>query len=137
MTFVIEEIAYRPGGVVLMALRGIRGATTVNRNREEDILDATRELLENMVTANAIIPEAVAAVLFSATPDLNQTFPARAARLMGWHAVPLFGMQELAVSGAPPRCIRVLVLVNTGQEQKDIKHVYLRESRSLREDLAL
>ena len=118
-----------------MALRGIRGATTVAHNREEAILEATAELLQAMVTANAIIPEAIAAVFFSATPDLNAAFPARAARLMGWHAVPLFGQQELAVPGAPPRCIRVLILVNTEQKQAAVKHVYLRETFTLREDL--
>lgn len=118
-----------------MRVRGIRGATTVKQNREDAVLRATRELLEAMVTANDIIPEMIAAVFFSATPDLNCTFPARAARLMGWHAVPLMGLQELAVPGSPSCCVRVLILVNTKKEQAAIKHVYLRKSRSLREDL--
>lgn len=118
-----------------MTVRGIRGATTVECNDEKAILEATRELLEALVEANGVVPETVAAVFFSATPDLNQAFPAQAARLMGWHAVPLFGQQEMAVPGAPARCVRVLILANTAMGQEAVKHVYLKESRSLREDL--
>ena len=114
-------------------VRGIRGATTVQENSAEQILEATRQLLEEMVNTNQIRLSDIAAVHFSLTPDLNSAFPALAARKMGWHKVPLFCHAEIAVPGALPRCIRVLMLVNTTKTQDEIKHIYLKESYRLRD----
>ncbi|MEK7866273.1 MAG: chorismate mutase, partial [Planctomycetota bacterium] len=69
------------------------------------------------------------------TPDLDADFPARAARQMGWASVPLLCAQEIAVPGAPPRIVRVLLLVNTDLAQEDVRHVYLGEAKKLRPDL--
>jgi len=115
------------------AVRGIRGATTTTSNNSEEIYNATRELLENMVQANQIKTEHIAAIFFSATPDLNSAFPARAAREMGWLSVPLFCHLEIDVPEALPRCIRIMMLVNTTLEQDQIKHVYLKDTVKLRE----
>lgn len=120
-----------------MSVRGIRGAITVTVNEEAPILRATRELLETMVTQNSILPEDVAGVFVTMSPDLNATFPAKAIRtLPGWAAVPLMCSTEVDVPGSLARCIRLMVLVNTDRESTAIQHVYLGEARRLRPDLA-
>jgi chorismate mutase len=118
-----------------MTVRGIRGATSVDVNDAEPIIAATRELLERIVAANGLATEDVASVIFTATSDLDAAYPARAAREMGWVHVPLLCMQEMAVVGSLPRCIRVLVLWNTDRPAGQVRHVYLRRARALRPDL--
>ncbi len=120
-----------------MPCRGIRGAICVDINDAGAIVAATRELLERIVAANSVAAEDIAAVIFTATPDLDAAYPARAARDMGWTAVPLMCMQEMAVVGSLPRCIRVLVLWNTDRPADQIRHVYLGKARTLRPDLTL
>jgi len=115
---------------------GIRGAASVEANDSNAIIRATRELLERIVTANDLRVEEVAGVLFTATPDLDATYPARAAHEMGWVSTPLLCLQEMAVAGSLPRCVRVLVLWNTTRCSEQIQHVYLGEARVLRPDLA-
>ena len=112
---------------------GIRGATTAAGNIADEIHLATRELLMELVKANEIETDQIAAIFFSATPDLNSAFPAKAARDMGWLNVPLFCQVEIDVPGSVPRCIRVLILLNTELEQDQVKHVYLKETVGLRE----
>jgi chorismate mutase len=116
-------------------VRGIRGATTVAEDSQSAILEATEELVREIVAANAIEPEDVASALFTVTPDLHAEFPAAAARRMGWTMVPLLNFTEIGVPGRLERCIRVLVHVNTGRAQNEMVHVYLREAVSLRPDL--
>ena len=118
-----------------MILRGIRGATTVEADTQEAILDATEELVREIVAANALVPEDVASALFTVTPDLRAEFPAAAARRMGWTMVPLLNFTEIGVPGRLERCIRVLVHVNTERAQHEMVHVYLRRAVSLRPDL--
>ncbi|HEY2981962.1 MAG TPA: chorismate mutase [Anaerolineales bacterium] len=119
-----------------MAIRGIRGATTVAADQPELILQATRELLEAIIELNAgMHPEHIASVVFTATEDLVSTFPAQAARQMGWQLVPMLCAREIPVPDSLPRVIRVLVHWNTGIGQADITHVYLREAVKLRPDL--
>lgn len=116
--------------------RGIRGATTVDRNEREAILGATRELLEHMIRANEIHAEDVATAWFTTTPDLNADFPAIAARHLGWTHVALMDAHHMNVPGALPMCLRVMLLVNTTRRQEEIVHVYLRGARVLRPDLS-
>ncbi|AEF94863.1 chorismate mutase [Desulfotomaculum nigrificans CO-1-SRB] len=116
-------------------VRGIRGATTVERNEAQEIFDATQELLRSILEQNQINIEDICSVFFTVTPDLNAAFPARAARAMGWDYVPLMCALESDVVGALPKCIRVLVHVNTSKGQKEMKHVYLRQAINLRPDL--
>ncbi len=116
--------------------RGIRGATTADANEPAAILAATRELLERIVEANGIRTEDVASAIFSATPDLDAEFPARAAREMGWRDVALLCTHEMRVPESLPRCIRVLLHWNTAHGPETIRHVYLRGARRLRPDRA-
>lgn len=117
--------------------RGIRGATTVTRNDEQEILDATAALLKEIVERNEIEPEDICSVWITVTPDLTATFPARAIRVLkGWDMVPLMCSTEIPVQGALPKCIRLLIQVNTTKGQREMKHVYLNEAWSLRPDLS-
>jgi chorismate mutase len=110
----------------------IRGATTAEANTKESMLSATKELLQAIVKENQIEPSQIAAVWFTTTPDLNAVFPALAARQMGWMNVGLLCAHEMAVPGSLPQCIRVLILVNTEKDPKDLKFVYLKEAVGLR-----
>jgi chorismate mutase len=118
----------------MTACRGIRGATTVTENDASAILDATRELLEQIIAENDVCEEDVASVLFTATPDLDAAYPAVAARRLGWTRTSLICTQEMVVQGSLSRCIRVLVHWNTDRAIDEIHHVYLREARHLRPD---
>ena len=120
-----------------MSCRSIRGAISVDANEAEAILAATRELLEQIVVANELEVEDLTSVVFTATADLDATYPARAAREMGWGNTPLLCMQEMAVAGSLPRCIRVLVLWNTDRHPDQIQHVYLGKARALRPDFVM
>jgi chorismate mutase len=120
----------------MTSCRGIRGATTVPENSAEAILEATRELLEQVIRENGVREQDVASVTFSATADLDAVYPAVAARQMGWTRTPLFCVQEMSVVGSLPRCIRILVHWNTALPLEEICHVYLHEARTLRPDLA-
>ena len=119
-----------------MLVRGIRGATTVEANTREAILAAATELLGEIVSANNVDRDHVASVIFSTTPDLNAEFPAVAAREMGWTDIALMCGHEMNVPGSLPRCLRILVHVNTDLGVNEIKHVYLHGARALRPDLA-
>jgi chorismate mutase len=114
--------------------RGVRGATTVEGNDTESILAATRELLYIMIRANDIRQEDVASAYFTVTHDLNATFPALAARQLGWYDVALICGLEIPVPGALTGCVRIMIHWNTDRSQKEIVHVYLREAQSLRPD---
>ena len=119
-----------------MMVRGIRGATSVTENTREAILEATAELLDAVVRANDIDREHVASAFFTTTPDLNAEYPAVAARDAGWTDVPLLCGHEMNVPGGLPRCLRLLMHVNTDRSLAEIQHVYLREAVRLRPDIA-
>ena len=117
-------------------MRGIRGATTVERDEPELILEATRELLEEMLELNGIDDFSyIAAIFFTTTRDLTSTFPAEAARALGMTLVPLICNAEIDVPGRTQRAIRVMLQLNTRKRQDEIRHVYLREATALRPDL--
>jgi chorismate mutase len=120
-----------------MRLRGIRGATTVDANTRDAILEATTELLLALVEANGIQADDVASAFFTTTPDLTAEFPALAARkALGWSDVALMCGHEMNVLGSLPMCVRILLHVNTDRQQSEVKFVYLRGARALRGDAA-
>ena len=114
--------------------RGVRGATSVTENTREAILEATREMLYIMIRANGIDPDDVASAYFTTTVDLNATYPALAARQLGWYDAALLCGHEMQVPGGLQKCIRVLLHWNTTRSAKEIIHVYLKEARGLRPD---
>lgn len=119
-----------------MAVRAIRGAITVEKNEREEILAATGEMLREAVRINDIRTEDMVCMIFTLTPDLNDVFPAVAARDMGITNVPLMCMSEIPVQGALKKCVRLMLLVNSDKELGEIKHVYLKDAVKLRPDLA-
>jgi chorismate mutase len=120
-----------------MAIRGVRGATVAERDEPEEILAATRQLLSAILEANpSLDPADLASALFTLTADLSTTYPAQAARQLGWENVALMCAQEIPVPGSLERCIRVLLHWNTDLPQAEVHHVYLDQAASLRPDLA-
>ena len=116
--------------------QGVRGATVAVENTSESILSATREMLLAIMTVNpSLQTEDLASAFFTVTVDLNATYPARAARELGWMNVPLLCAREIPVPGELSRCVRVLLHWNTDLTQADVHHVYLNEAVLLRPDL--
>ena len=118
-----------------MICRGIRGATTVTTNSKEAIIEATTEMLNELVSENGFNQEDIAGVWFTTTPDLDAEFPAVAARNLGFTNTALECLVEMNVPGSLARCIRVLMHVNSDKQQKEIRHIYLKNAKSLRADL--
>lgn len=116
---------------------GIRGATTVEADALEEILEATQDLLVRLQELNGFDPDDIASILFSTTQDLRSTFPARAARRLGWVQVPMLCTHEVDAPASVARCIRVLIHWNTDKPARDARHAYLRGSRVLRPDWAI
>ncbi|WP_411346804.1 chorismate mutase [Paenibacillus sp. WLX1005] len=120
-----------------MYMRGIRGATTVTRNERQEILDETLVLLKEIVERNQFEPEDISSIWITMTADLDAAFPALAIREMeGWNMVPLMCAVEASVQGSLPKCIRLMIHVNTTKTQQEMRHVYLNEAKRLRPDLA-
>jgi chorismate mutase len=117
-----------------MRLFALRGATTVERNSSDEILDATETLMREIMSRNGLTPEDVVSCLFTLTEDLDAQFPAVAARQLGFAQVPLMCAREVPVPGSLPRVIRVLMHYYAADDHV-AKHVYLGEARKLRMDL--
>jgi chorismate mutase len=117
-------------------IRGVRGAITVSKNQEEEIISSTEELLKEMIEENQIDPNCVASIFISATEDITAAFPAKALRkLKGWTYVPVMCMSEIPVPNSLKRCIRIMMHVNTKTDQDKLIHVYLKDAIILRPDL--
>lgn len=117
-------------------IRGVRGATTVQSNTEDEIIFKTEVLLKEMITKNKIKADFVASIFISVTDDITAAFPAKALRsLEGWTYVPVMCMREIPVPGSLNYCIRVMMHLNTNQPQQDIQHIYLEGAKQLRPDL--
>nr|BAL57508.1 chorismate mutase [uncultured Chloroflexota bacterium] len=119
-----------------MPIRALRGATTVEEDRPEVIWSATQELLLTLLEANQLQPQAIISAIFTVTPDLTTAFPATAARRLGWQDVPLLDMLAPAVPGDIPRCIRVLLHIETTLPSQALRHIYLHRARTLRPEWA-
>ena len=117
-----------------MRLRALRGATTVPENTAEAIVEATEELVREVMERNDLALENMVSCLFTCTEDLNSEFPALAARNLGLSGVPLLCTREIDVPGALPLTIR-LMLHCYADEASPARHVYLRGAASLRKDL--
>jgi chorismate mutase len=116
-----------------MATRGVRGATTADRNDAAHIAERALELVRLLAQSNAILPGDVASATFTSTADLDAEFPAMPIRsLPGWENVPLLCAREIEVPGSLGRCIRVLLHWNTERPQSEVRHAFLRGARTLR-----
>ena len=116
-------------------LRAIRGATTLPSDTREHLIERTQELLGLVFERNGLVEDDIVSIVFTATEDLTSAFPAEAAREAGIAHVPLLCARELAVVGAVPRCVRVLLHVHTTRSAQELRHVYLHGAAQLRTDL--
>jgi chorismate mutase len=114
----------------------IRGAIQVDADERDQILEATAELVTEVMTRNELTTDDVISVIFTVTPDLTAEFPALAARKLGFHEVPLLCASEIDVPHALPRVIRLMAHIETDRPRSAIQHVYLRGATALRLDIA-
>jgi chorismate mutase len=118
-----------------MVVRGIRGAITVSQDNASEVLQASGEVLQEIIKQNEVNTDDIASIIFTTTADIKSVFPAEAARSMGLNLVPLLCSREIEVPGSLPLCIRLLMHINTYKSQAEIIHVFLREASNLRQDL--
>jgi chorismate mutase len=117
------------------SVRALRGATTVDADEAPQINARIQELLLAIMERNQLVEDDIISIIFTATPDLIATFPATGARDIGFGAVPLLCVGELHVTNATPRCLRVLLHVNTTLGRDELRHIYLHGAQGLRDDL--
>ncbi len=118
-------------------VRAIRGATTVENNDAVEMLRETEKLLVEIIEKNKLKEEDIISIIFTVTNDLNTTFPAIAARNLGWTSVALMCTNEIPVPGSLKKCIRVLLHFNTNKRNNEIRHIYLNDAKVLRPDLKI
>jgi chorismate mutase len=118
-----------------LTVRGLRGATTVEKDSVEQVTARSQELILRLMERNDLVEDDIVSALFTTTADVTSIFPATAIREIGFGAVPLLCAAEIAVPGAMPLCIRVLLHVNTTRTRDEIHHVYLHGAQGLRDDL--
>jgi len=116
-------------------MAAIRGAITVENDTKKEVLEATCELLEQIIKLNNLEIENIEAITFTATSDITSVYPAVAARKLGITSAALMCVQEMYVEGSLRKCIRVMLQICTTMKQKDVKHVYLKGASVLRPDL--
>lgn len=116
-------------------LRAFRGAITVDEDTAEQIIEATQVLLEAVIERNSLELDEIVSIILTASPDLRSEFPAVGARRFGLVDIPLLCAQEIDVTDAQKRCIRCLIHAYSPLSRESVRHVYLREARSLRPDL--
>jgi chorismate mutase len=117
-----------------LRLWAVRGATKAPSNNPDTIIEATEELMRELMARNHMEPERMVSCIFTSTHDLNAEFPAVAARNLGLNRVPLLCAQEVDVPGAMPSVIRALVHYYAPNDHTPV-HAYLGEAQELRSDL--
>ena len=119
-----------------MAVRAVRGATQLDEDTREHMLDRVAELVTDVMEANGLDVDDFISIIFTATSDLVSEFPAYAARQLGFSDVPLVCARELEIEGSMPRVVRLMAHVETDLQRADITHVYLHGAANLRRDLS-
>ena len=118
-----------------MRVRAIRGATQLDEDNREHMLERVAEMVTGVVEANDLGVDDFISIIFTATSDLVSEFPAYAARRLGFHDVPLICARELEIDGSMPRVVRMMAHIETDLPRADITHVYLHGAAALRRDL--
>ncbi|HVW80185.1 MAG TPA: chorismate mutase [Mycobacteriales bacterium] len=118
-----------------MAVRALRGATQVDVDDREAIIEATAELVREVLDRNSLSVDDLISIVFTTTPDLVAEFPAYAARTIGITDVPFLCASEIAVPGSMPRVVRLMAHVEASFSRAEARHVYLRGAQALRTDL--
>ncbi|MGZ4475253.1 MAG: chorismate mutase [Nocardioides sp.] len=118
-----------------MAVRAVRGATQLEVDEREHLLERTTELVTEVMGANGLTTEDFISIIFTSTSDLVSEFPAYAARQLGFDEVPLMCARELEIERSMPRVIRLMAHVETEMPRAEVTHVYLHGAANLRRDL--
>jgi chorismate mutase len=118
-----------------VAVRAVRGATQLEQDTREHMLDRVAELVTDVMAANGLVVDDFISIIFTATSDLVSEFPAYAARQLGFSDVPLVCARELEIEGSMPRVVRLMAHVETELPRADVTHVYLHGAANLRRDL--
>lgn len=118
-----------------MAVRAIRGATQLDLDERQHLLDRTTEMVTDLMDANSLELDDFISVIFTATSDVNSEFPAYAARQLGFTDIPLLCARELEIEGSMPRVVRMMAHVDTDLPRDELTHVYLHGAAALRRDL--
>lgn len=113
----------------------IRGAITVNQDDRQEVLDATRDLLNTIILKNNLTIGDITSIIFTCTNDIQSVYPAVAARELGIVNAGLMCMNEMFVQDSLKKCIRVLLQANKDISQKEAKHIYMGKAKVLRPDL--
>ena len=121
--------------IARVTVRALRGATQIDANDRDLILDAIAELVHEVLERNGLTNEDLISIVFTATPDLDAEFPAYAARRAGIADVPMLSATEIDVPESMPRVLRLLAHVETDRSRHDLRHVYLRGAAALHTDL--
>jgi len=119
-----------------MPIRSIRGAITIDADGPDEVTNAVHELLDNIMQANSLQIKDVISILFSCTADISSLYPGVPAREMGFVHCSIMCLQEMDVWGGLPSCIRVMLFVDVDKSQEDMVHIYLKDAKQLRPDLA-
>lgn len=120
-----------------MNICSIRGAITIEENTRECIIKNSEELLKEVLIQNDIEKDDIINIIFSATKDVTKAYPAIATRNLGITDCPIMCTQELNIENSLPMCIRIMITMCTNKTKKDIKHIYLKDAKKLRPDIAL
>ena len=118
-----------------VAVRAVRGATQLEEDSREHMLERVAELVTDVMHSNGLVVDDFISVIFTATSDLVAEFPAYAARRLGFGEVPLLCARELEVAGALPRVVRMMAHVETQLGRAEVTHCYLHGAAALRSDL--
>jgi len=118
-----------------MAVRAVRGATQLDADSREHMLERVAEMVTEVMAANGLGVDDFISVIFTATSDLVAEFPAYAARRLGFGDIPLLCARELEITGSLPRVVRMMAHVESDLPRADITHCYLHGAASLRTDL--
>jgi chorismate mutase len=119
-----------------VAVRAVRGATQLESDTRDHLLDRVAEMVRDVMESNALVVDDFISIIFTATSDLHAEFPAYAARQLGFVDVPLICARELEIESSMPRVVRMMAHVESELARQDVTHVYLHGAAALRRDLA-
>ncbi len=115
----------------------IRGATTIEKNEEAEILSGTTELLKELIKHNNLDISKIIAIFFTCTEDITSAYPAKAARMLGLNNASLMCLQEMFVENSLNKCIRACVFYDDNIKQSVVKHIYINGATALRPDWSI
>jgi len=119
-----------------MKVLAIRGATTVVSNNKEEILNESAKLVQTIIIENLLDVDDIISICFTMTNDLDKVYPSAAVReILNITDIPMLNFEEKYIEDSLRMCIRVMMYVNSEKSKKDIKHIYLNDSKDLRKDL--